>query len=510
MSKTSRRDIILALGALGILPGAARAQTRTRRQAQPGSGKVEPFSWDSLKARAAALASQPYRAPAKVAAAEAIDYDAVGSITYKPDRTLAGGIRLFPLGRYAPTPVAIHIVEGGQARAVDFTPDLFQATAGHHAALGLAGFRAVSPDGKSDWMAYIGASYFRTAGSQDQYGLSARGIAIDTGIDGKEEFPAFTAFWIEPNGAQAYTIYALLDGPSVTGAYRFLCRHTAGAGADGGVVQDVSSTITLRKDVARLGIAPATSMFWYGEGNRAAAVDWRPEIHDSDGLAMASGSGERIWRPLDNPATPTLDSFQDSNPRGFGLIQRDRAFDHYQDDGAFYDRRPNLWVEPKGDWGKGAVTLYAFPTASETVDNVAAFWVPAAPAKAGQTLTFDYRLTWASRDASVATAAHVVDTWRGAAGRPGSAPTAGARKLVVDFVGTTLAGLDRSSGVTAQVDVGRGRVLANAAYPVVGQPNRWRVTVDIEPERGATADVRLYLKRGTLSLSETLLTQIGA
>ncbi len=515
MTETTRRDIMMALAATGLWPAAALAQTgagtpRRRGAAAssaPALGKPESFSWEALQQRAAALARAPYRAPAKVAAAEAIDYDAVGSISYRPERTLAGGIRLFPLGRYAPTPVAIHVVERGQARAVDFAADLFKTESGHHAALGIAGFRAVSSDGKSDWMAFIGASYFRTAGSQDQYGLSARGIAIDTGIDGKEEFPAFTAFWIEATGAQSYTVYALLDGPSVTGAYRFVCRYTDGT--DGGVVQDVSSTITLRKDVARLGIAPATSMFWYGEGNRAAAIDWRPEIHDSDGLAMATGAGERIWRPLANPATPTLDSFQDDNPRGFGLIQRDRAFDHYQDDGAFYDRRANLWIEPKGDWGKGAVTLYAFPTASETVDNIAAFWVPAVPATAGKTMQFDYRLTWSSRDPSVAQPAHAVENWRGSAGRPGAEPTPGARKVVVDFVGATLAGLDRSSGVTVQADVSRGRVLASAAYPVVGQPNRWRVTLDVAPERGVLADVRLFLKRGGQSLSETVLTQVG-
>ena len=515
MTETTRRDIMMALGAVGLWPAAALAQTRSggtrggraASDSTPALGRPELFSWEALQQRAAALARAPYRQLVKVAAAEAIDYDAVGSISYRPERTLAGGIRLFPLGRYAPTPVAIHVVERGQARAVDFAADLFKTEAGHHAALGIAGFRAVSSDGKSDWMAFIGASYFRTAGSQDQYGLSARGIAIDTGIDGKEEFPAFTAFWIEATGAQSYTVYALLDGPSVTGAYRFVCRYTDGT--DGGVVQDVSSTITLRKDVARLGIAPATSMFWYGEGNRAAAIDWRPEIHDSDGLAMATGAGERIGRPLANPASATLDRFQDTNPRGFGLIQRDRAFDHYQDDGAFYDRRANLWIEPKGDWGKGAVTLYAFPTASETVDNVAAFWVPAAPATAGATMRFDYRLTWASRDPSVGPAAHAVENWRGAAGRPGAEPIAGARKVVIDFVGPGLAGLDRSSGVTAQVDVGRGRLLSSAAYPVVGQPNRWRVTADIAPERGALADVRLHLKRGGASLSETVLTQVG-
>ncbi len=488
-----RRDMLAGLAALALA-----AQSHAASAAEP----TVPFSWETLQARAATLAQKPYVAPPKVAAAAAIDYDKVGSIRYRATKELAGGIRLFPLGRYAPMPVAINVVENGKATRIPFTPDLFESEAGHAPALGIAGFRAMAPGGKSDWLAFMGASYFRTAGSQDQYGLSARGIAIDTGIAGKEEFPDFTEFWIERTGPQSYTIYALMDGPSLTGAYRFESAHA------NGVRQRVSSVLNIRKDIQRLGIAPATSMFWYGEGNRAAGTDWRPEIHDSDGLALHTGAGERIWRPLVNPPHETTDSFQDENPRGFGLIQRDRAFDHYQDDGAFYDRRANLWVTPQGKWGKGAVTLFAFPTAAETVDNIVAFWVPAAPVRKGQRLQFDYALDWGSTDPTVATAAHAVETWRGTAGRPGGEAIAGAKKLVVDFVGPNLAGLDRSSGVTPQIDVARGKVLASAAYPVVDQPNRWRVTADIAPEGAGPADVRLYLKRGTVSLSETVLAPI--
>jgi glucans biosynthesis protein len=498
MIDPSRRDIAWALATLAAMPGTALAQR---------GAKTSPFSWDMVQRRAQELAGRPYREPVKVAAAADIDYDAVGAITYRADRAIAGGIRLFPLGRYAPMPVKINVVDGGTATPVDFSADLFRTSKGHAPALGIAGFRAMSASGTSDWLAYMGASYFRSSGSQDQYGLSARGIAIDTGVPGKEEFPSFTEFWIERAGDQAYTIYALLDGASVTGAYRFQSRL-----GPTGAVQDVSSVLFLRRDIARLGIAPATSMFWYGEGNRQAAADWRPEIHDSDGLALLTGRGERIWRPLGNPPHETLDSFADENPRGFGLLQRDRTFDHYHDDGAFYDRRPNLWVEPQGQWGKGAVMLYAFPTATETVDNIVAFWNPAAPARAGQRLAYDYRLTWGSADPSAAAAsAHAVDCWQGTAGAPGAAPIKGARKLVIDFLGSGLAGLDRSSGVTAQITVGQGKLLTSAAYPVVGQPNRWRITADIAPSGGAApADVRLVLQRGTTALSETVLTQVFA
>ena len=492
MQTLTRRDVMIAAGAAGLLP-VLRAHAQ---------GRGSPFSWRALQQRAAALAKRPYRAPAPVENAASLDFDSVGAIRYRADRTLAGGIRLFPLGKYAPTPVAINLVEGGRARPVSFSPELFEAPAGGPAALGIAGFRAMYPGRESDWMSFLGASYFRASGSQDQYGLSARGIAVDTGIDGREEFPAFTEFWIEPTGTMAYTIYALLDGPSLTGAYRFVSSHP------GTVVQDVSSVLYLRRDVERLGIAPQTSMFWYGEAATPRATDWRPEIHDSDGLAMLTKGGERVWRPLRNPPRATVDAFGANDVRAFGLVQRDRHFDHYQDDGAFYERRPTLWVEPKGDWGAGSVMLYVFPTDTETVDNVAAFWTPAAPMRAGRRLAFDYRLTWGSADPSMGQGAHVVDCWTGAAGRPGLPPTRGARKLVVDFVGDALAGLDRTSGVTPGIGVARGRVTDSAAYPVVGQRNRWRVIADVAIDGSEPADVRLFLKRGDAALSETLLVPV--
>lgn len=487
MLPIDRRNVLKAGGALALLPVAARAA--------PGSGT--PFSWSMVQQRAAALARRPYRAPIGIAGAERIDFDAAGAIRYRADRTLVGGIRLFPPGNGSTIPVAINIVDNGRARAVVFSPELFDARG--PVPPGFVGFRAMEPGRESDWLAFLGASYFRAAGSQDQYGLSARGVAIDTGIGGREQFPRFTEFWIEPIGRGGYTVYALLDGESVTGAYRFVSRH------DGSVVQDVSMVLHLRRDVARLGIAPATSMFWYDDRGQRGAADWRPEIHDSDGLAVLSAQGERWWRPLRNPAAPVTDSFAATDVRGFGLIQRDRVFDHYQDDGAFYDRRPNLWIEPQGRWGAGDLMLYAFPTGGETVDNIAAFWVPAAPARAGQRLQFDYRLHWTSQDMSADRAARVVDTRVGSAGRPGAAATAGARKLVVDYQGDGLIGLTRDSGVAADIVVARGRILMSAAYPVAGQRDRWRVTADIAPDAGATADVRLFLKRGSAALGETLL-----
>ncbi|MBB6503409.1 glucans biosynthesis protein [Sphingomonas endophytica] len=493
MTKISRRDAMLATGAAALWPALARAQAR--------AGSSTPFSWAMLQQRAEALAKQPYRAVPPVAAAAALDYDAVGGIRYSADKTLAGGIRPFPLGKYAPVPVTLNVVANGRATSVDYAPSLFETKPGVKPAPGFAGFRVMEQGKDSDWLAYMGASYFRSAGALDQYGLSARGIAIDTGLE-KEEFPVFIEFWIEPLGDGGYTIYALLDGESLTGAYRFVSRHPKA------VVQDVSSVLFLRKPVARLGIAPATSMFWYDDRSHKTAADWRPEIHDSDGLAIRTAGGERVWRPLRNPAQPTTDSFAADDVRGFGLLQRDRNFDHYQDDGAFYDRRPNLWIEPQGQWGSGRVILYAFPTAGETTDNVVCFWTPGAAVRAGQRLAYDYRLTWGGDDPTRDRVAHVVDSWTGSAGRPGGEAIAGAVKLVADFVGDGLAGLTRQSGVSAEIAIARGKLLESAAYPVVGQRNRWRVIADVAPEGDGPADVRLFLKRGNATLSETLLTPL--
>lgn len=498
----SRREGLAALAATLALGARAVAAT-------PGT----PFSWERLKAQAMGLARRPWHAPAPLPAAYALDYDAMNHISYRPEKALWPGagdseVRFFPLQKYAATPVDIAVVEGGTARPFPFSPDLFAVTPdaqGRRPTLapGFAGFRLMSERGRGDWLAFQGASYFRSAGALDQYGLSARGLAINTGIDGREEFPSFTRFWLERGPGGAVTVYALLEGPSVAGAYRFVNRQTAD-----GPVQDVSLAIRLRADIARLGFAPLTSMFWYGEGNRQQASDWRPEIHDSDGLSLFTGAGERIWRPLVNPRAPETNSFADNRPQGFGLLQRDRDFSHYQDDGAFYERRPNLWVEPRGHWGKGAVMLYEIPTRGETEDNIVAFWVPAGPARAGARYALDYRLHWTGRDPAPASLARAQDCWTGTAGRPGHEPIAGARRLVADFDGGSLAGLGRESGVEPVVSVAGGTAIAVHAYPVVGLPQRWRLIVDVARQGPGPSDLRAYLKRGADALSETLLYQL--
>ena len=502
-----RRQSLAALGAAMLLASrGAFARTATAG---------EPFSWERLCAQAKRIAHQPWREVKPTDGAHAVDFDTVGQISYREDKTLWAdhdgfGVRFFPVNKAAPMPVSIYMVENGRARPFTFSPDLFTLTpdakTGRKPTLlpGFGGFRVMNPGDVGDWLAYQGASYFRSAGALDQYGLSARGLAINTGIDGKEEFPVFTSFWLERGPGEAITIYALLEGESGAGAWRFVNRHSKV-----GVTQDVSLAFWLRRDVARIGFAPLTSMFWYGEGNRVQGIDWRPEIHDSDGLELWTGQGERLWRPLTNPRTPTINSFADKGPRGFGLLQRDRHFDHYQDDGAFYEKRPSLWVEPRGNWGAGAVMLYEIPTIREYEDNIVAFWTPAGAARAGRQYTMDYQLRWIAADPAEGPMARVVDCWTGIAGPPGTDPIPGAVRLVADFVGDTLDGLTRTSGVEPVVSVQQGKVIEAVTYPVVGMAKRWRLIVDVAMPHGGSADLRAYLKRGGGALSETLLYQLS-
>jgi glucans biosynthesis protein len=488
----------------------------------PKLGAPQPFSFDRLKARAAALAARPFAPPSEPAALlHALDYDAVGSITYRPEATLwktppsDTAIRFFHMHRHAVQPVTISVVEQGQAREVLYSESLFDTPADSPARkvsgeLGFAGFRAMNPGQPSDWLAYQGASYFRSAAPFNQYGLSARGLAVDTAAPTPEEFPAFTAFWLERDAAKRLVVYALLDGPSVAGAYRIVHTRSPGAGGGTDLAQDVEAVLTFRKPVHRLGIAPLTSMYWYGATDRTPAQDWRPQIHDSDGLSVWTGSGERIWRPLANPPRVITNTFADKTPRGFGLMQRDRRFEDYQDDGIFYDRRPSVWVEPVGDWGEGSVELVEIPTTGEVDDNIVAFWTPAAAPKAGQSQTWRYRLHWASEEPGLFGVARVVATREGRGGRPGQPAPPGRRKFVVDFRGGGLKGLDRRSGIEPVVETRPGHVVDLAAYPVVGT-DLWRLTFDLDlagTPRGGVINLRGFLRKGRAVLTETWVHQV--
>ena len=507
----------LALSALGLLrPVPLSAQQPP--QAEGAAAEGQPFSVEWLRDRARQLASQLYQPPSEALPPALADltYDQYQAIDFQEDHAvwvaddLLFRIGLFHLGLYFHRPVAIHVVEGGVARPVAYTPELFAYHAGPFdpplpADLGFAGFRVLfHTDWDRDMVAFLGASYFRAVGRTLQYGLSARGLAIDTGLPRPEEFPDFRAFWLEKPapGQMALVVHALLDGESIAGAYSFTIRPGRTT------TMDVDAALYPRAPIERLGIAPLTSMYQHGENDRRVADDFRPEIHDSDGLALWTGGGEWIWRPLVNPRELHVNSFLDENPRGFGLLQRDRDFVNYLDDGVYYDRRPNLWVEPLGDgWGKGAVQLVEIPTGEEVFDNVVAFWNPEQQAMPGAELRFLYRLHWGDEvPARWHSPAEVIATRIGVGGIPGHAEGRDARKFVVDFKGGDLDLLPGGAPVEPVITASRGEILAPAARPIE-ELGGWRANFDLRVDGAEPVILRLFLRLGTQALTETWVYQ---
>lgn len=487
-------------------------------------GPPMPFSFDEIARQAEDLAKRPYEkpiVPSPNVLAE-ITYDEYQRIRYRPDKSLRLDrdghypVQLFHLGKYATEPVHIHVVEAGAAREVIYSSDLFDIPETSparklSAGAGFAGFRIMADDLKTDWFAAMGASYFRTSGPYDQYGLSARGVAIDTAMPKKEEFPRFSHYWLEgPKEADGpLTIYGLLEGPSVTGAYRMHAKRSSNAEGIARIVMDVEARLFARQNIDRLGIAPFSSMFWYGEANRKQAEDWRPEIHDSDGLAILTGTGERIWRPLNNPPRVNTSVFVDRDVKGFGLLQRDRNFDHYLDDGIFHERRPSVWVEPLDPWGEGAVQLVEIQAIDETFDNIVAYWAPKEEFKAGDRRTWRYKLSWLDEIPFPDAVARAIGTWTGLGGRPGASHErpAGVRKFVVDFQGKVFEGLGRNDNVELIVNVSRGTLSGVYNYPVVDQKQRWRAMFDIKASGTEPVDLRVFLRKGKQALTETWIYQ---
>lgn len=365
------------------------------------------FTFSNLVNQARELAEQPFEPGKKTDGfLQEMTYDQWRDIRFDSDQSLWRSealpfeIRFFHPGAFYDVPVVVDEVSEGETRILPFSKDAFDYGQNEFKDripedLGYAGFRIHYPiqtkDYKDEVAVFLGASYFRVVGKNQQYGLSARGLAVDTGLDTGEEFPFFKAFWlVKPQPKDTHLqVFALLDSPSITGAYAFTVRP----GKE--TVIEVDNRLFPRKKIKKLGIAPLTSMFFYGENTNIRPVDdFRPEVHDSDGLLLALSGGEWVWRPLINPEVLTIPVFQAPNPRGFGLMQRDRNFDHYQDLEAIYHKRPSAWVSPEGDWGKGRIELIQIPTDSEFNDNMVAFWVPEGIPEDEAGLTFPYRIAW--------------------------------------------------------------------------------------------------------------------
>ena len=518
-----RRREILKTAVVVAAARLLRGSRAVAAQATDAGVATSAFDFAWLKGKARWSANRPYTAavaPLPAALAK-LGYDQFQSIRFRPDHSLweADGLdfrlQFFHVGRGFMDPVRLFEVIDGGAREIVYDPGQFDFgesgidPESMRGKPGFAGFRVqFVTDWKADIAAFLGASYFRAVGEDTrQYGLSARALAVDTVVaDRSEEFPRFTAFWFErpAKGAGTLTLYALMDSPSVAGALRM--KLSPG----GTQIMDIDAAFYPRKRIEQLGIAPLTSMYFYGENDRREAYDWRPEIHDSDGLSLWTGTGEWIWRPLTNPSQLRVNSYFDKNPRGFGLLQRDRNFDHYQDDGVYYDRRPSLWVEPLdagGGWGPGAVQLVEIPTVDETFDNIVAFWNPERKPAAGEELLFSYRLYWGTKMPYGPPLAHTIATRTGLGGTIGQKRSYYSWHFAVDFAGGELGALAPNAPVEAVVTTSRGSVeLVTAHY--VPEFKGYRALFDIRPdERVDPIDLRLFLRIRGHALTETWIYQ---
>lgn len=504
-----RRDFLHSTLALSAL-----AATRV-------SASDNTFTYAALKGRARALAQAEYRPPQRLAPQFLRDltYDQFQSIRFRHDQALwaqsqsAFRLEFFHCGRGFKEPLELHEIVDGAVRDIRYRADMFEfAGSGVEprklpADLSFAGFRVhTATNWDEDVAVFLGASYFRAQGSDSrQFGLSARGLAIDTAND-VEEFPRFVGFWFErpQNDSRTLVLYGLLDSLSAAGAYRFAL--TPGAPQ----VIDVDAAVYPRKPIRRLGIAPLTSMYQCGENDRRMANDWRPEIHDSDGLAICTGKGEWIWRPLSNPGAPRISSYLDEGPRGFGLLQRDRNFEHYQDDGVWYDNRPSLWIEPKnGAWSQGAIQLVELTAPNETFDNIVAYWNPASPPQPGDELLYGYRMYWGTRlPIAAPPLAHTVATRTGLGGVVGHNRSYFSWRFAVDFAGGELAALAKSTEVQPVVSVSRGTIETPSARPLQSIGG-WRAMFDVKPPDASAEpiDIRLFLRHRNRPLTETWMYQ---
>lgn len=507
--------VVLLASLLTLLPASAMAA----------------FGFEDVAARAQKLAQQGYNAPSNDLPKELkeLDYDQYRDIRFKPAQSiwrkqgLPFELQLFHPGLYYNAPVKISLVSNGKAAPLNFNADFFdygknKLDRSKLKDIGYAGFRVHYPLNstkyKDELLVFQGASYFRALGAGQRYGLSARGLAVDTAVYSGEEFPAFSEFWIEVPTVKStsITIYALLDSRRVTGAYKFVMKPGEQT------VMDVQSRVFLREGVAKLGLAPLTSMFMHGSNQSRFAEDYRPEVHDSDGLLVANSNGEWIWRPLVNPRRLITTSFGLINPKGFGLLQRRRDFAHYEDLEAHYHERPSAWIEPKGDWGAGRVELVLIPTPDETNDNIVAFWVPNAPPAPGQALDFSYRLSWQKDEGVRPPVASVLQTRKGHGYVKAVDDT---QRLIVDFEDPPPpkdeAGTAKGRGAKAKA------VKPPAAEPVTGSvwmddnaeliekqtfrneiSGGWRMSFRFRrKDNDKPIEMRAYLKRGNAQVSET-------
>ncbi len=506
----SRRAALGTFASWMVLEGCiARAIGGGSAFAQVGGSELgDPVAPDHVSKLAQALSGRPFQKP-KLEVPEPfgkLTADQYHDIRYRPDQAIWRGekldaeLQLFALGWIYDSPVDIFILDNGRARQLKADGTQFAigskiANPPSAAPYGFSGFRVHGPINRSDFfdefVVFRGGSFFRSLGRNQIYGMSARGLAINVGRPGGEEVPLFRSFWIEKPraGVQELVVQALLDSPSATGAYRFVLQPGVST------VIDVDLTLFPRREIQHIAIAPLTSMFLHGAASRRNGHDIRPSVHDSEGLAILNGRGERIWRPLVNPRKLQTSAFVDRDPKGFGLSQRDRSFSNFEDIEARYERRPTTWVEPKGAWGEGAVELFEIPAEEEIHDNIIAFWRPARALEADKPFRLAYRLHWGDAVPVAWTGGRVRKT-RVAVGRKG------AILFAVDFDGPGLK--DIKEPPVADVSASAG-TLTNVAVQRHAEIGGVRCTFELQAGGSELIELRLVLRNNEQPVSENWL-----
>jgi periplasmic glucans biosynthesis protein len=486
-------------------PAAPAAKTAAKPA--PKAPATYPFTFDTLLEEAKRLAAAPY-APQRNNVPSALDKlspEQYRSIHFNPDagiwrsEKLPFRLELLRAAYNLPSTVTISTVEDGNATDVIATPAMFQMSGPNTAQLGkvslpLSGFRIRSrinsPKVWDEFLVFQGASYFRAVAKNLLYGLSARGLALNTGDPSGEEFPVFTHFWIERPGARANAIvvYALLESQSTTGAYKFVVQP----GAE--TQTEVELTLFPRAEMRGVGIAPLTSMFLFDETNRGHLDDYRPEVHDSDGLQLTTKTGEHIFRPLANPLKLQVSTFTTQVPQGFGLVQRSRQQSDFQDFDAQYERRPSAWITPRGDWGTGAVELVEIPSGRESNDNIVAFWRPSQTLTPGHPAQFAYTITWSDEPDLPKGLGKVVAT------RSGASIDRKRRVFLLDIVGAG----EKLDGLRLDLGASAGAI-SSSSLVSNGELHGLRASFEIDPKDAELIELRLRVMRGDTPVTETWL-----
>ncbi len=479
--------------------------------ARAADGGAQPFSFSTVRELARALAAKDFHPDQNADLPEVmkkLTYDEYQSIRFRPEQSLWNGEKLrfkaqfFARGYLYQDPVTIHVIDNQQVSDVKFSPAQFDFDTNRVPAnlppdLQFAGFRLLYPLNsmqKMDEVAvFLGASYFRVLGARQRYGASIRGLAINTAEPAGEEFPRFTDFWLEkpPAMAGGIRIYALMDSPSVAGAYRFVIQP------GGATVVDVEASVFFRKSPKKIGIAPLGSLFLEGQNRTRSIPDYRPQVHDSDGLLIETGESNWIWRPLVNPTkTHQLSEFPATDVKGFGLMQRDREFGDYDDLGSRFELRPSYWVEPSGHWGPGTVELVEIPTPNDWNDNIVAYWKPKDIPAAGQELHLTYRLSALLAGPDQIPLLRVQSTHI----RPenGGAPP----RFVIDYAGTPPAPVDLTAPGAVKLQASQGQV-RNLIVQTNDGTGGWQVFFDLTGAGDNRSQLQLRLRPGNDPVGET-------